>query len=86
MPAVSATENGSGSTTQIKSVNDTFGRPVWTMDADGYIDYTKYDDTTGAVVETITDVNTSSTSNSYSMSIPSGWTSPSTASALNLIT
>ncbi len=67
-----------------RTVYDSFGRPVWTRDGDGYIDYTAYDQVTGAVVETITDVNTND-SGEFS-GLPSGWASPSTTSALNLIT
>ena len=53
-------------------VFDTYGRPIWTKDAGGFINYLAYDQATGAVVSTIADVNTSSVSNE-----PSGWTTPS---------
>lgn len=50
---------------------DTDGRPVWTKDADGFITFTEYDVTTGAVTKTIVDVDTAQVSNEAS-----GWTIP----------
>ena len=60
-----------------------FGQPTWTMDADGTIDYTAYDPATGAVVETITDVNTQDTGDFSGL--PAGWTTPA-GGGLELIT
>src|SRR5205823_2686913 len=55
--------------------NDTYGRPIWRKDADGYLTYTAYDQPTGAVVKTITDVDTTHTSDFQNL--PSGWSTPS---------
>ena len=38
--------------------------PIWTKDADGFINYTAYDPATGAVVKTITDVDTTAPASS----------------------
>ena len=40
---------------------DTYGRPVWQKDADGFLSYTGYDPATGAVVKAISDVDTTRT-------------------------
>jgi hypothetical protein len=56
-PIVSATENGSGTAATTETYYDSYGRPVWTVDANGYITYTKYDTATGAIVEQVQDVN-----------------------------
>jgi YD repeat-containing protein len=53
------------------------------MDADGTIDYTAYDTATGAVVKTITDVNTQDTGDFTGL--PAGWTTPA-GGGLELIT
>ena len=62
LPAVAAAEHGSGQTTSSFEVYDTRGRVVWTKDAAGFINYTGYDPTTGAVVKQIVDVGLSHTS------------------------
>lgn len=53
---------------------DALGRPVWNKDQEGYINYVAYDQKTGAVVKSITDVDTSETSDFTGK--PSGWTTP----------
>jgi hypothetical protein len=55
--------------------NDAYGRPIWTMDAAGFIGYTQYDDATGAVVKTIADVDTTQTGTFSNK--PAGWSTPS---------
>src|SRR5207248_2285494 len=65
------------------TVYDTYGRPVWTKDGDGFLNYTAYDEASGAVVKTVTDVNTSNTSDFTGL--PSGWSTP-TGGGLHLIT
>lgn len=82
-PTVLSTQNGPGTPDVTETVYDIFGEPVWTMDANGYIGYTSYDPTTGAVVETITDVNTSD-SGDFS-NLPTGWRTPA-GGGLNLVT
>ncbi|MDY3560564.1 hypothetical protein R5W23_001808, partial [Gemmata sp. JC673] len=77
LPAVTTAQNGSNSGTTATVVNDAFGRPVWAKDQAGVLSYTQYDDLTGAVVKTITDVNTSLTGTF--VNLPSGWSTPSGA-------
>ena len=103
-PVVSASDpnqDGSGTATTTQTIYNTFGQPVWTMDADGFITYTAYDNATGAVIQSIQDVNTSDLSdlanyagttftdgyNSYGVpELPSsGWSTP-TGGGLNLVT
>ena len=76
-------ENGSGTANTTETVYDTFGRVIWQKDADGNLSYTQYDPLTGAVVKTITAVNTADTGDFSNL--PSGWTTPSGA-GLELIT
>jgi hypothetical protein len=57
-PVISSSQNGSGVADQEASYFDAYGRQIWHMDGDGFIDYTSYDPATGAVVKTITDVDT----------------------------
>jgi RHS repeat-associated protein len=98
-PTVSTVQLGSGTATSTQTIFNTFGQPVWTMDANGFIGYTAYDDATGAVIQSIQDVNTSNLSdlvnytgtsftngyNSYGVpQLPSsGWTK---TTGLNLVT
>ncbi|VTR94318.1 rhs repeat-associated core domain-containing protein : RHS repeat-associated core domain protein OS=Singulisphaera acidiphila (strain ATCC BAA-1392 / DSM 18658 / VKM B-2454 / MOB10) GN=Sinac_0291 PE=4 SV=1: RHS_repeat: RHS_repeat [Gemmata massiliana] len=77
LPTVTTAQNGSNSATAATIVSDTFGRPVWTKDAAGFITYAEYDAATGAVVKSITDVNTSLTGTFANL--PSGWSTPSGA-------
>lgn len=70
LPTISSTQNGPGSADQTTTVFDTFGRPVWTKDGDGFIDYTEYDGT-GVVNRTIQNVNTSNTNDAF-VNLPSG--------------
>ena len=60
------------------TVNDRYGRTIWTKDAGGFLNYTAYDPGTGAVVKTISDVDTSGPphSNDYT-ALPIGWCTPS---------
>jgi RHS repeat-associated protein len=49
--------------------------PVWMKDEAGFISYTLYDQATGAVIKTISDVDTTQTGTFANL--PSGWTTPS---------
>lgn len=71
LPTVTTAQNGPNTATSSIVVFDSIGRPTWHKDAAGFISYTEYDDATGAVVKSITDVDTTQTSNE-----PSGWTTP----------
>jgi len=63
---------------------DSYGEPIWTKDADGHVNYTAYDLGTGAVTQSIVDVNYSSlTSDQQSSFGSTGWSNPS---GLNLST
>ena len=82
-PVVSTAQNGPGTPDVDTTFFDTYGRPIWDRDPDGYITYTAYDQATGAVVESITDVNTSQ-GNDFA-NLPSGWSTPP-GGGLNLLT
>jgi RHS repeat-associated protein len=83
LPVILTSQNGSGTANTTTTVYDQFGRVIWTKDAVGFIDYTKYDPATGTAIEQIQDVNTSDTSEFSNL--PSGWTTP-TGGGLNLVT
>jgi RHS repeat-associated protein len=83
LPVISAVQNGPGVADQKVSVFDAYGRDIWNKDADGYLRYTAYDPGTGAVVESITDVNTADPSDFSNL--PSGWSTPA-GGGLNLVT
>lgn len=83
LPVISAAQNGPGVADQSESVYDIYGRDIWDRDGDGYITYTAYDPGTGAVIESITDVNTANTSDFSNL--PSGWSTPA-GGGLNLVT
>jgi RHS repeat-associated protein len=82
-PVISSGENGPGAADTVTTSYDGAGRPQWLKDGDGYIRYAGYDALTGAVTETIADVNTSSPS--LPPGLPSGWSTPS-GGGLNLVT
>ncbi len=82
LPTATTAQNGPNSGDTTTTVYDTYGRAIWTKDAEGYINYVEYDTGTGAVTKFIQDVNTSLTG-TFS-GLPSGWTSPS--SSLHLTT
>ncbi|MDY3558363.1 RHS repeat-associated core domain-containing protein [Gemmata sp. JC673] len=77
LPAVTTAQNGSGNSAAVVVVNDALGRPVWAKDQAGVLSYTQYDTLNGAVVKTITDVDTTQTG-TFS-GLPSGWSTPSGA-------
>ncbi len=83
LPTVATTHNGPFAADVSTTVYDTYGRVIWTRDAEGFIDYTAYDNATGAVVASITDVNTSNSSDFSNL--PAGWQTPS-GGGLNLVT
>lgn len=73
-PAISSSQNGSGTSDQEVTVFDQWGRPIWSKDGAGFLHYTAYDLKTGAVVKTITDVDTSKTNDFQD--VPAGWNTP----------
>ena len=73
-PTITTAQNGSNSAVSEMVVIDDLGKPVWTKDAAGYINYMAYDLATGAVILTIADVDTTQTSTFANL--PSGWSTP----------
>ena len=55
-------------------MTDDRGRVIWTKDAAGFLSYTEYDDVTGGITKTISDVDTTQTSTFANL--PSGWSTP----------
>jgi len=76
-PAVTAGQNGSGSSDARQDAYDGYGNVTWQMDERGRITHQTFDVATGAVTQLIQDA--SSTSGG-----PAGWTAP--GDALNLVT
>jgi RHS repeat-associated protein len=84
-PDISSGQNGPGTADVEYTYYDAFGNPIWTKDADGHVNYTAYDLGTGAVVETITDVNYASLTSTEQTSFgQTGWVHPS--GGLSLVT
>jgi RHS repeat-associated protein len=83
LPIIPTAENGPGTADTSTTYEDNYGRPAWTRDGDGFLGYTAYDQATGAVTKSITDVNTADTGDFTGL--PSGWTTP-TGGGLELIT
>ena len=77
-PIVATSQNGSGTANSRMEVYDEYGRINWSMDENGAITYTLFDNATGAPVQRIDDVNTGEMSGA-----PAGWSSPD---GLNLVT
>lgn len=83
LPPVETAHNGRASGPTDTTNSDTFteyfdhnGRTIFTKDGDGYVNYTQYELSTGAVSKTIIDADTSITSD-FVDSVPSGLSSPS---------
>jgi len=83
-PSISSGQNGSGTANTSYVFYDDYGRPIWTKDEDGYINYTDYDAATDAVIKVIIDADTSQTGD-FNHDVPSGWTTPADG-GLHLIT
>lgn len=85
-PIISEDNHGSvGSADTEVIFYDLYGRPIWTKDAEGHINYTKYDVGTGAVVEQIVDVTYASlTEDEQDRFDDTGWADP--MGGLNLVT
>jgi RHS repeat-associated protein len=74
LPVVSTTQNGPGRADVSERVFDSVGREIWTRDADGFLQFTRYDTQTGAVIQRIVDVDT--TRSADFQDLPIGWTTP----------
>jgi hypothetical protein len=83
LPAVSDEGSGLGSGDTTVTYLDIHGRPVWTQEATGTIDYTSFDVVTGALLEQVDDVSSSEATSLGGL--PSGW-SVASGSHLNLTT
>src|SRR5262249_10355084 len=84
-PVITTGENGPGGTSADTEVTffDTYARPIWHKDGDGFLRFISYDAATGAVGKTIADVNPAATGDFSNL--PTGWTTPS-GGGLELIT
>ncbi len=74
LPIATTAQNGSNAAAITTIAYDLYDRPVWTKDADGFINYTEYDMKTGSVTKNISDVNTTLTTTF--VGLPAGWTTP----------
>ena len=83
LPTITTSQNGSGSANSTTTYYNQYEQAIWTKDENGYLTYTTYDSETGAVTETIQDMNTADTSEFSNL--PSGGKTP-TGGSLNLIT
>lgn len=89
-PPVTAAHNGPASSSSDTANADTtteyfdqYGRAIWSKDGDGHITYSGYDDATGALVKSITDVDYSQLSSAEQASFDAtGWDQPG---GLNLV-
>jgi RHS repeat-associated protein len=82
-PIVTSSQNGPGTADVSTTVFDAVGRPIWSKDPDGFLRYTEYDETTGSVVKSIADVDTTQASSFENL--PAGWATPTTG-GLHLVT
>jgi RHS repeat-associated protein len=83
LPVISAAENGPATADVSTTFFDQYQRPIWNKDADAFLNYTAYDQATGAVIASIQDVDTTQTGEFTNL--PSGWSTPS-GGGLNLVT
>jgi len=60
-PPIATSQNGPAASDVTTTVYDDYGRPIWTRDGDGYLNYILHDNATGAVLKTINDVETAQT-------------------------
>ncbi len=82
-PVISTAQNGPGTADVDTIYLDTYGRPIWHKDGDGFLHFTAFDPGSGAITKSIRDVDTSRTSDFTDL--PAGWVTP-TGGGLHLIT
>ena len=70
LPAVPTSQNGSGISAVRVERFDSLGNLAWIKDERGYITYRQYDATTGALIQTVQDVDDTL------LDVPSGWQTP----------
>jgi len=80
LPVISSGQNGDGNPYTRQEYMDVYGQVTWQQDELGFLTRTQYDDASGAVLQTIQDVDTSLVSGA-----PLGWTTPA-GGGLNLTT
>lgn len=80
LPAVSAGQNGSGTSASRIERFDLHGNRIWRKDERGFLTRMKYDLPTGALVQQIEDVDTAQVTDE-----PAGWTTPASG-GLHLVT
>jgi len=80
LPVIASGQNGSGSANTRKEYFDERGYLVWEMDERGFITNYTYDAVTGALIQQVSDVDTSTATG-----VPSGWSTPA-GGGLNLVT
>lgn len=80
--STSPNQNGSGNRDTDSIAYDTYGRTLWTRDAEEHLYYTEYDTLTGGLLKQIDDVDTDA-SGAPTVPTGSGW---SNTSGLNLVT
>lgn len=79
-PVIDATQHGTDQPEPSTQIFDVQGRVTWQRNARGYISFSVYDQATGALIQSIQDVDTSLASG-----VPFGWATPE-GGGLNLIT
>jgi RHS repeat-associated protein len=84
-PIVTTAQNGSNSAISEDVFFDKYGRAIWTRNADGFIQHMEYDDGTGAMTLSITDVDTTAVTGEPNEGVSGAWVTPSGA-GLNLET
>jgi hypothetical protein len=80
LPVISSGQNGSGVAATRRDYFDEYGNVIWRMDERGFITYSGIDIVTGALVQSIQDVDTTEMSD-----VPAGWETP-TGGGLHLVT
>ncbi|MFL5512776.1 MAG: hypothetical protein ACJ8CN_10145, partial [Gemmatimonadales bacterium] len=76
-------QNGPGTPDVEETVYDRQGRVIWTKDGAGFLTYTAYDQASGAVLATITDVDTARTADFTGL--PAGWRTARTGRSSRLV-
>ncbi len=75
-PVISSSQDGPATADTVTTYFDADGRPEWVKYSNDNIDYTAYDEATGATIETITDVDYSKLTSAQQSQFPSTWSQP----------
>ena len=79
LPVVPTSQNGTNTTDTITEIFDELSNLIWQRDPRGFITYHAYDLPTGALIQSIQDVD------GAEVTLPSGWVTPA-GGGLNLVT